>query len=395
MGKSSGISYRAPITEKSITSLLRYFVLIPLVAPKGLEFILPGYKDLVTMWAMVVLAVILLDSIVRLHVGSRFMSLPIGLIVYYLVAIATSAFSSGGIVNGLQELFLYPAAFLYFLELDEDELQEYATASAYILCVLFVFQLVLSVSLFMGFYHLTFLGHVQVLSQYGLLSIMLSSFLYFKKRGPRFLPIILLLLGIACMLTADADSAHYSLIVFVAVLLLLKILPPLGRLDCRYIVLLGMAFSLLVVSFTITRRSPLIGTGFDWTFNGRLFVWESADSLIRQAPLFGYGVENSVISTFWSSGMSYAHNQAMQCLVDGGVILLVAMVWMLCSVAGCVNKIMDIKVRRVAMSIFCALLFVMVFDSFSPYSYSFILLAFIAREGLLAKERDHDGVQHY
>ena len=84
--------------------------------------------------------------------------------------------------------------------------------------------------------------------------------------------------------------------------------------------------------------------------------------------------------------MSYAHNQVVQCLVDGGVVLLIAMVWMLCSVARCVNYISDNKVRSVAVAVLCALLFVLIFDSFTPYSYVYILLALVSREGLLSRD---------
>ena len=83
--------------------------------------------------------------------------------------------------------------------------------------------------------------------------------------------------------------------------------------------------------------------------------------------------------------MSYAHNQVIQSLLDGGVVLLVAMVWLLCSVAYCVNGIKDKSLRCIAASAFCALLFVMLFDSFTLYCYAFILLAFVSREGLLSR----------
>ena len=91
--------------------------------------------------------------------------------------------------------------------------------------------------------------------------------------------------------------------------------------------------------------------------------------------------------------MSYAHNQVMQCLIDGGTVLLIAMVWMLCSVAERVNMISDARFHRIAAAVFCALLFVMVFDSFTPYSYVFILLAFITREGMFSGKGVKNGIQ--
>lgn len=372
--------------ERSTTSLLRYLVLIPLLAPKGLDFLIPGYKSFMTFWSMLALAMVLLDSVFRLHGRRRISSPYFGLFAYFIVAFVVSVFSVKGIVNGLQELFFYPVAFLYLIELDQAEFREYCVASAYILCALFLAELLVPASLFAGNYHMTFLGHVQVFSQYGLLAFTLACFIYLKKWASRFVAILLATLGLISMFAVDADSAHLCIAVFVIALLVKMISPSDWRIDFRIIVALSIVVSGFIVWVTIARRSPLIGTSLDWTFNGRLFVWESASNLIKDSFLFGYGVENSVITTFWSSGMSYAHNQVMQSLVDGGVVLLIAMVWMLCSVARCVNHISDNKVRSVAVSVLCSLLFVLIFDSFTPYSYVYILLALVSREGLLSKD---------
>lgn len=377
----------ASLSNKGITSLVRYFILIPLLAPKGLNALVPGYKAVVTAWSMAALAVILIGSFLRLRDSKRIVAPPLGFVIYFAVAVVVTAFSVDGIVSGLQELFLFPAIFLYLIGLDESEFREYVVACAHILCFLFFAHLIAPASLFAASYHMTFLGHVQVISQYGLLGLVLSGFILLKKWASRVLAFVLAALSLTCMLTADTDSAHLCLVVFGLVLILMWFVPLLDRLDFRYVVILSIVFSCLVVKLTIMRQSPLIGTGLDWTFNGRLFVWESADELIRQAPLFGYGVENSVISTFWSAGMSYAHNQVVQSLLDGGAVLLVAMVWLLCSVACCVNRIKDKPLRCIAASGLCSLLFVMIFDSFTLYCYAFILLAFVSREGLFFEEK--------
>lgn len=386
MVSHSTVPRRTSIANKSIACLIRYFVLIPLLLPQGLDSIFPGYKIVTTLWAMLALYFVLLDTTFRLCHGELSLNIPPGIVLYYFMAISVTVLSSKGVASGLQELFFFPAISVYLLSLSEDELREYAVACARVLMVLFLLQLLVPSSLFAGLFHMTMLGHVQVFSQYGLLSITLACFLYLKKWVTPSFAFLLLGLSVVCMVTADADSAHYALIVFAAVLLLLKICPILLKLDFRIVVILFIAFSMLVVMLTIRRQSPLIGTEVDWTFSGRLFVWESADALFRQSPLFGYGVENSVITTFWSASMSYAHNQVMQCLIDGGIVLLLAMVWMLCSIAGQVNMILDVGFRKVAISALCALLFVMVFDSFTPYSYVFIMLAFITREGMLSRK---------
>lgn len=368
----------------SAAQRLSYFVMIPLLAPKGLEVIIPWYKTFFTAWSVLALAIIVLESFICFYRRRTPTPIPMGLVAYSLIAVAVSAFSSDGINDGLQKLFFYPGAFLYILSRNKEELRDYVMACAHILCGLLVLNFIIPSSLFAGSFHMTVLGHVQVFCQYGLLAIAVASFIYLKKWGSRHLAIVLGCLGFACLLTAETDSAHYSLVVFIGVLCLVKVFPRVIRLDLRPVVLLANLFSCLVVLLTVFRQSPLMDTGIDWTFNGRYFVWESAGMLIQQAPLFGYGVENAIISTFWSSGMNYAHNQIVQSLLDGGVVLMVAMVWMLCSVAGCVNKIADPQLHCISGAMLCASLFFMIFDCFTQYSYMFILFAFIACEGLLS-----------
>ena len=165
-------------------------------------------------------------------------------------------------------------------------------------------------------------------------------------------------------------------------LALLKIFPSLSKADLRIVTLLGIGANILVVWLTLTRQSPLIGTELDWTFNGRLFVWESASEQFWNSPWIGYGIENSHISTFWSEQMTYAHNQVMQSLVDGGVLLTSMLVWMLCTVARCINRIADRSLKNASIAVYFALLFVMIFDGFTLYGYIFVLFAFIAYMGI-------------
>ena len=92
--------------------------------------------------------------------------------------------------------------------------------------------------------------------------------------------------------------------------------------------------------------------------------------------------------------MSYAHNQVMQCLVDGGIVLLIAMFWMFCSIGRCVGLISDERVYSVTIATLCALLFVLIFDSFTLYSYVYILLALVSREGMLSGDESFlNGIQ--
>ncbi len=376
---------------KYLTRCQPYFVLIPLLAPKGLESILPWYKSCFALWSMAALAVMVLDSVsLVIHRKGRFV--PIGMTAYCILAVITSVFSHDGMNSGLQKLFLYPAVYFYFLIMDEDELRKHVIALAKILCFLLLAYFLSPSSLFVESTNMTFLGHIQVLTQYGFLAIYVSILIFIKRMGPRFLGVVLGVLGLACLVFADTDSAHYCLFIFTGIMLLSKFVPSLSRVDFRYVVIFSFVSSVFVVIITVSGLSPLMHTNIDWSFNGRAFVWSSALTLIKQAPMLGYGVENAVIATFWSPGMNYAHNQVIQCMLDGGIILFVSMVFMLCSIAGFVNRTSNIQLRNASAAVLCSLLFFMIFDCFTQYSYVFILLALVARGGMQSEGRSVMGL---
>lgn len=378
---------RVPASQRTITSLIKFIVLIPLLAPNGPEEMIPAYKTVMTVWSMLALFLVLFDSFLKIFSNRQLIFPKVGFTAYFVIAILATICSREGIGSGLQELFFYPAVFLYIIALNSDEVREYVVCAAKILLPIFLIQLCFSPIFFEKAFHLTFLGHVQVFSQYGLLAIYLSLIILRKKWARPALGWSLLILALASMLLVDADSAHYSLVLVGVVLLVAGLFPSVCRIDMRIITIIMLAIGVATVYLTISRQSPLIGSGVDWTFSGRVFVWESCWELIQESPLFGYGVENPPIMVFWNdSATSYAHNQLLQSLLDGGLVLCIAMVWLLLSISSSINKISDIGVRRVSLAVSTALLFVMIFDSFTPYSYIFILLGFIVHEGLQEKE---------
>ena len=63
-------------------------------------------------------------------------------------------------------------------------------------------------------------------------------------------------------------------------------------------------------------------------FAARYYVYIDAASQIIAKPFIGYGIYGTLIHTFWmewtnSSGMNYAHNEVLQQLLDGGILLLI------------------------------------------------------------------------
>ena len=73
-------------------------------------------------------------------------------------------------------------------------------------------------------------------------------------------------------------------------------------------------------------------SAFTLTLNGRNVIWKEGMRLVSERKIFGYGVHGVLIRTPWSlDGMNYAHNQLIQVLLDGGIVLLISFLVMLWS----------------------------------------------------------------
>lgn len=389
--KSIGEWVAVTVGDGFLATAIRYLVLIPLLAPRGLDGISLLYKHLMAGWSALVLAYVVVCLVYRLRLGVKDLSPLIAPVVYFCIAVLVTVFSAKGVSRGLQEMLLYPVVFVFLATLSDERRKAYEKSAAVLLSALFAVQLLFLLGGHEISFHVTFLGHIQVISQYGLLALYLSFVLFFGSESDKILSLALFVVTAACMVAVDADSSHFALIIFLLLVVLLKAIPSLLRIDFSWVTIAGVAFSLIVVLFTVCRCGPLAAMGVQLDFSGRLYVWQSALDIFLESPLFGYGIGNPVIVTFWSSGMDYAHNQVMQCLVDGGLALFAAMLWMLLSVSRCINLIENDCSKCASAAALCALLFVMVFDSVTPYVYSYVLLAFICCEGMALRSGELDG----
>ena len=88
-----------------------------------------------------------------------------------------------------------------------------------------------------------------------------------------------------------------------------------------------------------------------------------------------------MIKTFWSSwtgsgeGMNYMHNQILQVLNDGGLILLIPFLLMLYYMMQNILKVRDTHMKFWSTSYILTVLMIMVFESAMNYYYIFILLS--------------------
>ena len=111
-------------------------------------------------------------------------------------------------------------------------------------------------------------------------------------------------------------------------------------------------------------------------FTGRTYLWERAIVMIKNAPLFGYGVQEKGYLNVWGGYFS-SHNVILEIMLQSGIIGLFS--WLIMLIVG-VSNIKKIKSRHLkrlfVISIFI-ILCTLLMESVTQSIYLWLLLTLI------------------
>lgn len=379
-------------TTKS--ELYIYAVIFAILCPRGPIELSSAYKYVFTLFTWGIVALIWLRFFMRFPVRKHTVNkeyLPA--VLYFVFAIIISLAVKRSVSGGLQQLFAYPTFFLFICEEMRRNSKTVIKAFANILIVLLAMNFPLTLVIFRRvLYHITFLGHVQMISQLGVLAIFIAVSGYTSGVLTHGKAALLVLLSFLNMMTTDASSAVLSALILVAVLVVYIFkLYNLFCLKSQIYVAIMVGLSLFIVAAAI--KSWLVGLVPDYSFSGRSFIWREVVQRFTESPIYGYGVDGVLLKPFWvgkNGGFNYAHNQIMQNLLDGGIILFTLFWMMILSVAHSINKMKNKTMIILSNAALVCTLFMMVFDSVSLYCYSYVLFAIIMNsEFLFNSEAEH------
>lgn len=373
------------ITTKS--ELYIYAVIFAILCPRGPIELSSAYKYVFTLFTWGIVALIWLRFFMRFPVNKHTVNkeyLPA--VLYFVFAIIISLAVKRSVSGGLQQLFAYPTFFLFICEEMRRNSKTVIKAFAGILTVLLAMNFPLTLIIFRRvLYHITFLGHVQMISQFGVLAIFIAVIGFMSDVLSRRKACLFAALTFLNMMTTDASSAVLSAVIIVAVLIVYIF--KLYNLFCfksQIYVGIMVAFSFFII--VAACKSWLVGMVPDYTFSGRSYIWREVFQRFSESPIYGYGIEGILIKPFWvgpNGGFNYAHNQIMQNILDGGVILFTLFWAMILSLAQSINKMKNKILVIVSNAALICTLFMMVFDSVSLYCYSYVLFAIIMNSEFL------------
>ena len=368
----------------TLKKIFLYLVFIAFLFPKGFIEINSKVKNYysIYIWSMTIL--IVFQSILHIFNKQKGLKIYKGrliIITYFLLAVIITLFTRKKVDTGLQQLLVYPSIIIFIWINGRKHYGEVVRVISNVFAILFFLNLIVTPICFKNVHHIIFLGHIQVVSQMGVLAIFTCVLDYMMNNQNKYkLWFNLCVIGLS-MMTADADSAIVALLIVTTagITYKWKLYGLFNASTKLYVVFFFILSILIIYSSTSTNIFKSLFTNFN--FSGRTFVWKSAYSLFAYKPYLGYGIDGVLIKTFWSKwtdgGMNYAHNQIMQNLIDGGIVLLFAFWAMILQCASYINNIVVKKFKILSSAALITYLTIMIFDSVSFYSYMYIFIALI------------------
>ena len=306
-----------------------YFVWIAFLFPRGLSEYFSIYKLFATilLYGSILLTVVYAVARIskrKMGMAPRFFPL----FWYYFVMIGITILVHGSLREGLQKMFATPALCLFCIMTLEDRFYD----SIDVICNILITNLTLNVTVaspyilkkIMGSEYITnimFIGHVQICLQYCCLAFFIA-FIIYHYYNLKIKSIIIFLTGLLSLLLSGAVASYLAVAVIISCYIFYKLSKGrkfISKANSAVLFALGTLLQGLVVLFVIIYKID---------FAARYYVYIDAASQIIAKPFIGYGIYGTLIHTFWmewtnSSGMNYAHNEVLQQLLDGGILLLI------------------------------------------------------------------------
>lgn len=359
-----------------------YFLLIPYIYPRGYDNYYPAYQAFFTGWLYASIAVTIWILIAQLKNKAQIKNCLFYLLIYFGTMLIETLCIVGEVNEGLQKIFATPVLCILCMIYFRDKALDIIRVLANILIIENLLNVTVLCPPVMNYLlgrmaeeNVMFVGHVQMASQMGVLGFCLAFFLHHtgqKARGN-----VLTLLSVATMFVSGAEASYACLALTGIVFLLYKLHFKLRLLQGNT----KLLFNLLMI-FNAVLIATVIVHHID--FGARYFVWIPALNLIKTHEIFGYGVYGVLIHTFWMDwtpgvkGMNYAHNEIVQLLLDGGIILLVAFLLMVNSILKYMKKVTD-KSAKIWLNLFLIdFMMVATCDSISEYNYFYIFIIILA-----------------
>lgn len=370
-------------------NFLLYIMLFPFFMPRGFR----EYSGLYHTIYVVLLGIasfliffLFTNSILRKNMRTG--KAIILVCLYHLYMFGITLCIQSGISEGLQKIFIFPLLFVICVYQVKRNPHRFLDVLSNILIVdLFLNVFVFNQWLFPRYFtvdkHVAFIGHVQIVAQVGVISILVGYFIknfYGENKG-----IFLIILAVINMIYSDTLVSYISLSILLVGSIAIK-KTGIGKLfNHPYLFFWSVSFtSVLLIYEAIKLNGNYVWNGLDISLNGRMFIWSEGIQKLDGHWLFGYGVYGVLLKVFWTAwssnknGFNYAHNEILQLLLDGGVVMLALYTLLFAFCIKEMNKCPKCKEKRVVVMLLSIFMVISIVESITEYYYYFAFLAIIS-----------------
>lgn len=377
-----------------------FFILFAFLYPTGFETISSVYKNFFKLYLFVALLIIFLYAISNMtEVIEKIKMGDFIIYTYFIVFLAITFFIQGTISEGFKKMIATPVLILYLNFILEKKSKILLYNLAYILSILMALRLILFNGFFISQFNpdglVTFLGHVQAAAQIGLLAILISYILYsiFQDRK---LSILLVILSCLTMFFSDTAASKICLILLFIIYIMYKT-DKIFLINIPSKILIAFYFigNLLLYVFAFLLGNSFIIGGINLSLNSRTLIWQEVIKMLKSRFLLGYGAYGVYIYMFWSTAtdkMNYAHNELLQRMLDGGIILSFLFVILVYYLIKNIDDLSKGTFKGILISIILIYFLIMFTESVTEYYYMFIFMLIIKNINNILNVRNEGGV---
>lgn len=377
--------------KRFLNDYIFYILLIPFLFPRGFIEYFSLYKSFYTVWLYFSVISIYIIGLFKLpkYIKGRNCLFILSIFLYFVVLASITFLNRGTFSSSLQKIFATPALCLLCITGFQENRKKFIFVTNNILTVMFILNITLFNPLLWHNYfapignHITFLGHVQVVCQLGILHIILAFLEHkcFKSNKIRF--VFQILLSLITMLVSFTSASYLAIIILVLFFIIEK-LKLYNFINFNSYVYIILYLTMNLIAFCFIGFGPSNLEIFGFSLNGRGYIWKEALKTIFKSPIIGYGSQGALIKVFWSVwvgdglGMNYMHNQILQIFLDGGIILFIPYLILLGTSFYSINMIKDDKSRYWLKCFMLITLMVSTFESTLEYFYMFYVFCIFA-----------------
>lgn len=375
------------------SNFIWYLALVPFLFPKGFAEYFSSYKAFSVLIIGIATFIILARELVIGAYSHWTMELntPLMLILlYHIVLLVITISVQGTITEGLQKIFIAPAVCLLLDEGGRRKFFNIIDVTCNILIIEFLLNiLVFNQWLFPSYFsvnsHITFIGHVQVAAEIGILGALIA-YAEYKHGMHKAKATLLIVLSFITMIYSKT-AASYASVALITVLLLIGKAARIKEFTVRHIKLITailIALSFMWITVDNISNFSRFHNALVFYLHGRTFIWNLGIESFKEKPLFGYGAYGVKLRPFWVEwsnnrlGFNYAHNTILQLLLDGGIVLMSIFIIALFAYLQLTQKhTKDHNIKYVIYVLYITFLFVGQFESLTEYYYFFMFLSII------------------